>query len=630
MTDRKSALEELKDKLYSRTKGTIFSRQRRELKEHYYDAPEKWNKSDTSPMAINKKEKRSLLHTLLIAAIIFFVGSLAVSGYFFFAGSNVVSAENIDIDISGPTAVGGGEELSLQISIHNRNPIPVKLVDMMVEFPEGTRSATDLNTELPRLRESLGEIGSGERVNRTVKAVLFGEENTSQQMVVAIEYRIDGSNAIFFKEKVYEVVLSSSPLSVLVEGVERVPSGQETEFTVTVASNSSTVIENALLKAEYPFGFTFLSGSPQPQFDTTIWELGDIAPGGKRTITIRGILAGEDGQERIFRFLGGLESETADMELSAIFASVAKSIVIERPFLSVDLLVDGERAAELVSESGKTIRVDVTWKNNLPTQVFDGEIVLNLSGDALSKSSVSVERGFYQSANNTILWNRETNPELATIEPGETGRASFTFSTFDSGSAPSMRNPAIALEVDVSGKRVSDAQVPEAIAGSDTAFVKLSSDLFLVSRALHFSGPFQNSGPMPPRAETETTYTVVWAVTNSFNRVSGAQVEATLPSYVEWKGAGGSSEDISFNPVGGKVIWNLGVLQAGESKEIAFQIGFTPSISQVGATPVLISGQKISGFDDFTGTALGSTRAPLSIELSTDPNFALGHGTVVE
>ena len=86
-----------------------------------------------------------------------------------------------------------------------------ELADLLVEYPKGTRSSGNLGQELLRSRDSLGDIAPGERVKSSVKAVLFGEENTQKNIVVTVEYRVAGSNAIFYAEKQYQLTLSSSP-----------------------------------------------------------------------------------------------------------------------------------------------------------------------------------------------------------------------------------------------------------------------------------------------------------------------------------------------------------------------------------------------------------------------------------
>lgn len=89
------------------------------------------------------------------------------------------------------------------------------------------------------------------------------------------------------------------------------------------------------------------------------------------------------------------------------------------------------------------------------------------------------------------------------------------------------------------------------ISESLTRTVKVNSSFQLSSRAVHYTGPFGNSGPMPPRVGQNTTYTILWSITNSSNDVSRAKVTAVLPLYVKWTGVS-SSGDVSFNYGTGK------------------------------------------------------------------------------
>ena len=191
------SIERLKRRLYSRTEKNLGVTKRRRLRPLGHDVEEEW--APDSPTEVKKKiEKLSILSTLLIFSVVFFIGSVIVAAYFFLGGSTTVSSQNIDIEIEGPVTVRGNEELVLQISITNRNAIRIQSVDLLVEYPEGTRLADNLEVELSRHRESLGDIASGEAVQKTVRAVLFGEEGSDKEIKIVLEYRIEDSNAIFF------------------------------------------------------------------------------------------------------------------------------------------------------------------------------------------------------------------------------------------------------------------------------------------------------------------------------------------------------------------------------------------------------------------------------------------------
>lgn len=642
MLKNKSGIEEMRRKLYSRGGQEIGPKKRNQLREIEYDTKSKWAENKDSNKIIQKEKKykktrKSFLSTLLTASFVFFLLAIGFSSYFIFGGSNTVSSQNIDIVIEGPATVSGGEELSLQIGIVNKNSVPIKLADLLVEYPDGTRSAVDIAKALPRYRESIGTVAPGEVLQKTVKAILLGSEDTQQDIKVTIEYRVDDSNAIFFTEKIYTVTLISAPLSISVSGVDEITSGQEIDFTIDIVSNSNTIIKDALLSVEYPFGFEFISAVPEPAFTNKVWDLGDIQPEGKRIIKLRGIIIGEDNEERVFRFFGGVKSEKDEKELGVSFATLMKSIFIKKPFIGVNLALNGDQGSEYVAGIGDKIRADMVWVNNMPVRVLDAEIEVKLRSESLDRFSITTDQGFYKSLNNTIIYSRETNEDLAVLEPGESGGVTFSFASLGASSGSIFKNPEIILDISIRGKRLSEDNVPQEINSSITRTVKLASDLFLASRALYSIGPFDNTGPLPPKAEKETTYTIIWTITNSSNIVDDVKVIAVLPSYVRWTGKiSPSSEDIAFNPLGGKIVWNVGsvkpkadVSNSGQ-KEVAFQVALLPSLSQVGDSPILINQQTINGFDRFTNTALNSVKKELTTRLVTDPNFNFSDADVVE
>jgi hypothetical protein len=595
--------------------------------------------ADYVPEISNSESPRwSFTKKLFATSVGVFVVAMCVALYVMLGGSNVVSTDNVDIKISGPVSINGGEELALDVSVLNDNNTALELSDLVVVYPEGTRSSTDLNTDFTKYRESLGDIPAHSVSKKTIKSILFGEQNSKKQIKIGVEYRVAGSNAIFYKEKEYEIVVSSSPLSLTVTSVTEANAGQNVDFTVDVSSNSTHTLNNVMLSAEYPFGFGFKSAEPSSSYGSTLWRLGDIAPSSKRTIMLHGIVSGQDGEERVFRFNGGIGNTVDDKSLGAVFLSAVRSITIRKPLFGIDMAIDGDTAAEHVSRGGRNTRVDILWANNTSDRISNASITLALAGDPLDKGSISVDRGFYRSIDNTIVWDASTVNEFASVEPGATGRLSFNFSSRPSltSSGPSFVNPNITLSAQATGERVGVGSASEPVMSTVSRRIKISSDLILTASALHSTGPFKNVGTIPPKVDTETTYTILWTLNNSSNTVTSAQVSTVLPSYIKWLGViSPSDETVTYNPIGGEVVWNAGDVPAGtgfskNKRQVAFQVSFVPSLSQMGSVPKLTSDISVSGTDSFTNSMLKDIKNGLTTRLSTDPAFTPGSDMVVK
>ena len=265
-------IERLRRAMYSRSLGEkLHERPRRTLDDIRPVVGEDWHHEEpaVSGMIVAPRTiglLRSVLWWILALAAVFFLGAAAFFGYYFTVGGGASPASpgNIGISISGPPQVQGGEPTQLQIVVTNRNQVALQLADLIITYPQGTRSPTDLSTELATQRISLGTIEAGGRRQGTISAVFAGGSGTEANVEVDLEYRLAGSSAIFVASSNYQTTFSSSPISVSIEGNTETVSGQPVELTVTVASNTNTPVKDVLLSVGYPFGFAFSSASPQP------------------------------------------------------------------------------------------------------------------------------------------------------------------------------------------------------------------------------------------------------------------------------------------------------------------------------------------------------------------------------
>ena len=582
------SLNRLEKKLDSRSGGEIEGVRRSQ----FFASRESGIKAAWARPELKPRTPRRIkwVELAFIGSVVFFVFAAAFAAYLFFSGTNIVSTRNVAIDVNGPSSIRAGDTMTLQVVVTNHNAVPMELADLVIEFPSGTRAENDISQELPRLRESLGTIAPGESVNKTIKAIIFGSADTEAKTKVSVEYRVPSSNAIFYGESDYTVAISQSPASITIDGLDELVSGQETSLTVTVSSNVPDVLKDMLLVVDYPPGFSFSSANPAPFTGQEVWRLGDIEVGGKRTVTIRGSFSGEDGDERVIKFETGSEKATTEGELAAPLAAGEKTVKLAKPFVSASLALGGTVTTEYVAKRDQEVRGDVRYTNNLPGRVQDLEITVALSGSALDKSSVKPERGFYNSSQNTITWNKETNPEFADLAAGASDVLTFSLASLPL-EAGAFRDSEIDMTVTVRARRTSESNVPETIESTSNAKIILATDLTLGSSV---SG---TSGPVPPQADQPTTYTINWMATNSANAVANASVSAVLPGYVQWSGSSDSA--VSFNAVGGIITWAIGDLAAGQTKSTSFTVTLTPSISQVGSVVTVVSDQRIYGFDRF-------------------------------
>jgi hypothetical protein len=497
---------------------------------------------------------RVLIRWGIMASVAFFVGAIGFFAYYFLigGGSTPVSPGNIDISVSGPLQVASGSPTELQVAVVNRNRAALELADLVITYPSGTRSPVDLSTDLPSQRISLGNIEPGGRRQGTVSAVFSGVEGDRAVIKIELEYRLADSSSIFVATTNYQVVFASSPISLSIEGNNETVSGQPIEFKVNVASNADSVVKDVLVNVNAPFGYTLAFSDPTAQKVSGghLWSLGDISPGQRKTITIRGVVNGESGDERVFRFRAGTRTDPQQTSLAAILADYAHGVTVSRPFLGLAVTLNKDIVGgSAVVAPGETVNVQLAYENNLSTEVTDAVIVARLGGVEIDGATVQSTDGFYRSTDKTVLWDKTTTRgSLGRIAAGAKGTLNFSFQMPTNDVLAEVRNPSLAISVHAAGKRISENGVPETLQATANQDIKLASDLQLIAQGLYYSNPFGSSGPMPPKANTETTYALVFSLTNTTNRIKNGVVTGTLPPYVRWVGIySPSSENISFN-----------------------------------------------------------------------------------
>lgn len=580
-------------------------------------------------LAHGAEKRHSFAKKLLAISTILFVISIGVVGFVYLGRINLISSKNVDIQVVGPLSVAGGSILSFDIEVINQNNAALQGAVLKIEYSRGLRAVSDINRELTSESFSMGEIKSGERGRQKIEVFIFGKKEEVKDFKITVEYKVKNSSALFYKEKTHQVTIDSAPVIVNATYSKEVNSNQEIVFNVEMASNASETIGDFLLNVEYPFGFAFKSASPAPAFGNHTWKI-FLKSGEKQNVSIRGMIAGQDNEERVFKVNVGTESSDDERKIGVLFMSSNESILVKKPFIGVNLVLDGALGDYILKGSGG-VNANLEITNNTLETIFNAVAEASFSGAAFSKSGVLPSSGgFFRSIDNTILWDKRAVEGLREMEPGEGLIMNFRFTPQSYQSMPSGALPEIKLKVKVTGERILSSGAVENIESIEERTIKLATNLTLAPKIVRSQGNIENSGPIPPKADKETTYTVVWSLSNTFNTANTVEVKAVLPSYVKWANIKiPATEDIIFNPDTHEVIWRLNQIVAGTgyksaAKEVQFQISFLPSVSQIGQASELIGPVSIRGIDKVTGVTITSSAPALTSSFSSDPTYKYG------
>ncbi|HRY30880.1 MAG TPA: hypothetical protein P5328_00610 [Candidatus Paceibacterota bacterium] len=593
--------------------------------------------SETIPI---KKPKTGIFWGILALAVIFFTGSLGYAVYRFVGGDQIISTDQVDIDVIGPVSVGGGDRLSIDVVVQNNSSVDMQSANLVINYPDGTRSV-DLQSDLRRGRIDLGDIKVGSVVKKTLDMAFLGENGEVKSVDVSVEYRTSGSVVLLSKTKTFTIILSASPVQILVTAPDKISSGQNLELDLEIKSNSDKIIENLLVVAEYPFGFAFNKASINPTYGDNVWLFNSFSPTDVKNIKIQGQLQAQDNEERSFKFSAGTPDANNKEDIGITLTNIRHTVLLEKPFIGIDVVINGSSGPVVAVKSGEAINYSLVFSNNTNDTVRDVKISLFFEGQALNKSKVVAVSGFYDSYENKISYTGNSLPELNSVLPRSSVSISDKFETYDlSANNRNLVNPEIRISAIVTGTRISDSEVEDKIEERGFITIKLLSDLTFGARTSYNSSytsaaGFTDTGPVPPKVEQETVYTVTWALANSVNDLETTKVIGLLPSYVTWLGSISPADaDISYDGTSRRVIWSPNKISAGTGytapfKTISFQLKLRPSLSQVGQIPNLVEKTTLSAFDTFTKSniekSVENTTTVLAGYTASD-----GYGNVVQ
>jgi hypothetical protein len=196
-----------------------------------------------------------------------------------------------------------------------------------------------------------------------------------------------------------------------------------------------------------------------------------------------------------------------------------------------------------------------------------------------------------------------------------------------------VKNPHLDIHVVMTGDR--SGPDSGSVSSTDDISIKMLSNLALTAKSYRNVGSLTNIGPIPPRSDVASSYTLTWTLTNTSNDLKDTTVSATLPVGVVWNNeTSPSSERITYASDSRTVIWNVGNVSAGTGynyspKTVSFKVIITPSVNQVGSTPELLTNITATANDTYAASPLTTTVEPVTTQYS-DPGFKLGDNTVVK
>ncbi|MFW0871312.1 MAG: hypothetical protein ACKKL4_02565 [Patescibacteria group bacterium] len=628
------SVDRVQQKLYSKTskikpykrKGFGAQEVDQNISTSWGGAKEESRKKEKESERPKRKAPMTVFTKALIISIVFFIFSLGAAAIVYYLQVNEVSYDAVELSVRGPNSISAGEELVFDVYITNNNQVNLVLSDIVINYPTGT---IDPKGGLPMKKDirSIDEITAGLSGSERFKAILFGSENDLKEITVSFQYRVPGSDILFFKERVYQVELDSAPVVINAKHSINFQSGDKVALSIELISNASKVLRNLLFTVDYPFGFEFVSSTPLG-IDHNTYVIKELQPGERIPITINGIIRGQDNEERTFRYSLGSESSEQKGTLGTVYALDQSSIRLTKPPITLTLDVNGDKQGDVVVKPGQKLKVVLGYQNNIASKILDMKLSAHLDGIGYDKTSIKSRYGYYQSSQNLISWKQSDYGSLAEIEPQEGGKFDFELEVLDTQKlARDYINPEFSITFDGEGTNFDSGDLNQKVRSRMSKKVKIETTARINAYLLHSSGPFENIGTMFPQVDKETSYTLVLEVSNSTNRIEDTKVYMTLPPYVSLREMMQPQDaQVDFDARSRELVWhtgtvNPGVGYTGNFKRIYLSLIFEPSANQLRKLPVLVQDIRLTAQDSFTETEVKASTRNLTSELEQDPEF---------
>jgi len=533
----------------------------------------------------------------------------------------------VNLNISGPERISSGENVIYLVKYKNNTKVSLDAAQLTFYWPDNSLPDKGNLVE----SASLGSIAPGEEREIEFRGKVMGQKNSREEIKASLSYQPAKVNSRLENMVVFQTEIIFVPLILNFDLPERTIGGQQITVALNYLNDSDSSFDNLIIKIEYPEGFKVSSSFPQPQ--ENIWQIGTLESKQEGKILVTGIIDGQRGDSKVFRaYLGVLR----DKDFVA-YADAVKSSQISLPILLLEQTVNNSK--DYLANAGDSLEFKIKYQNNSSLAIPAVKITAKLDSSALDFTTLNLqEKGNFNSNDSLITWDQTNNSDLEMLNPGKSGEVIFMVKVKDNLPIKNFNDKNFTI---TSIARSDSASLPLALINqqvSDTVEMttKINSKLTIDAKGYFQDSLLPNSGPLPPTVGKTTTYTIYWQITNSSNDVDNVEVSAALPSYVEWVNQfKPTSSNFKYDTLNRKITWEIGKLPSGTGiltpvKYVAFQIAFTPSVTQINQVVEVMKQSIISGKDSFTGADLKTIDAGLSTDLQDDPTMSWEKGRVVK
>lgn len=573
-------------------------------------APENALQEEEMKMKVfdKKKTKAWVIGGMIVSGIIFvLVASLGFSWY----RANIFKNDSVIVSLDGPDKVSGDNTERFVFSYDNQNGVDLENVVILFRFPEsfvpeekdglkrdGTTSA----------RVEIGTVKSHQKASVDIYGYFSGTTQSAMYIRSILQYSPKNISGLFQRETQKSVTIESSVINVEMTLPIESATGDLVEGVVQYTNRGTDTIFSGKLQIDYPEGFVLQGSDFRPSEGDNVWYLDPLESGAVKTFKFRGMIEGDRGTQKQFTTTIGVIR--GDNSFFAYGKDQKKIQLVGSPF---SIQVQMNRGDVRAVSVGTGIEFTLNYKNNGDVGLRDAIVRAVLGGQILDDAAIKVGQGAYDASTHTVIWRASDIPELAFMDPGESGSITFSVPVRKSIPIETTNDTQFTGSVTAS---IDSVDVPDRIGtrrivAQDWAEIPLNSSPSL-SVDLREGSTNLNLTDVRFEVGKETELVAYVRLRNTYNDLIDGQFVLNIPSGVTFGGSIPLEQDepVTYDERAQKLVWEVGRVKTATGvllpdRVIAFRIRITPQEYQTGNNNlILLSGIEFHGKDDFTGESI--------------------------
>ena len=560
-----------------------------------------------SPLTWREKLQAKNINITLVVGVVVGVVMIALFAVLYVRLSNsAFKEEKVTVSVVGPEIVEVGQVAKYIITLENKNRVKLQDTSLNIKLPDNfilreNNAVVDRN--LSGAKILVGTLKGHSQKKYTIEATVNYGNDTQEVLKIFAKYRPANISSYFQTNTQKNIKLIKSSLAMLVDSVDTASSGEMVSFDVIVKNNDNNAVENLLLKADYPEGFTFDHSNLTPIDDTTNkWFIDRLEAGEQYKINIQGRLTGQLDIIKLFKFT------LKDKTKNSILGQSEHGIKI---IPSKVLLEESVKNGNVYP--GDYIDYKVSFKNNTSVPLRDLVLVTHLPGKYINRQEITTRDGYYDSRENTITWKAGDTQQLKILQPGEEGQVEFRVGIVDriipkdrNDKNPYLRSYSEIESLDVDSPVFENKKVT-----STKLKIPINSVASLVSVANYVPEDTEDVQEGILKVDQKTKVKITLKLSNTTNRLKNVKLLADLPAGVNWEEQiYPEGDNLKFDDRSHQLKWNIGTVEVGTGilsppEKAEFVISIIPSSNQIGQGVDLLRNIKVLAQDAFTGNSIG-------------------------